>query len=362
MKTLTVLTHCAVSARLLPDEAGHSMYEMKSVVMSNGGQPTPTRGQGRLPEACTPPPSTPLTPLPTLPLTSQVKPPLLGSPPSGVIVETVEERTVLEDLDALEEFKPKIEGVDGGPYLHSPPKHMAPPMPAKPSPRPGKKSRAKTPKGKSAAAKSPKGTKSPAPGKNPKSEVSAASPLPSVNPLGLQLPPPSPAARQIGERLGLDMADTESPEPKLVIAEDEARLREAEEQRQARLRSYEDTIDEVIANVCSPSDRLAKDEEDQTRESQMAIVGRSAKERPVERPTVTAFLKKAAEIKAELEEDEETREKRRQMEVRHSGTGIILYMHPANERRRYIVTSSLIGWAHAQNDPCMTCFHTCVTS
>ena len=29
-------------------------------------------------------------------------------------------------------------------------------------------------------------------------------------------------------------------------------------------------------------------------------------------------------------------------------------MHPANERRRYIVTSSLIGWAHAQNDHCMS--------
>ena len=31
--------------------------------------------------------------------------------------------------------------------------------------------------------------------------------------------------------------------------------------------------------------------------------------------------------------------------------GIILCMCPANERRRYIVTSSLIGWAHTQNDP-----------
>ena len=30
--------------------------------------------------------------------------------------------------------------------------------------------------------------------------------------------------------------------------------------------------------------------------------------------------------------------------------GIILCMRPANERRRYKVTSSLIGWAHAQND------------
>ena len=31
--------------------------------------------------------------------------------------------------------------------------------------------------------------------------------------------------------------------------------------------------------------------------------------------------------------------------------GIILCMRPANERRCYIVTSSLIGWAHSQNDP-----------
>ena len=32
-------------------------------------------------------------------------------------------------------------------------------------------------------------------------------------------------------------------------------------------------------------------------------------------------------------------------------TGIILCMRPASERRRYNVTSSLIGWAHSQNDP-----------
>ena len=31
--------------------------------------------------------------------------------------------------------------------------------------------------------------------------------------------------------------------------------------------------------------------------------------------------------------------------------GIILRMHPANERRRYIVMSSLIGWVHMQNNP-----------
>ena len=35
--------------------------------------------------------------------------------------------------------------------------------------------------------------------------------------------------------------------------------------------------------------------------------------------------------------------------------GIILGMGSANERR-YIVTSSLIGWAHIQNDPCALVF------
>ena len=35
--------------------------------------------------------------------------------------------------------------------------------------------------------------------------------------------------------------------------------------------------------------------------------------------------------------------------------GIILWMHPANERRRYIVTSPLIGWTHSQIDPCVWC-------
>ena len=32
-------------------------------------------------------------------------------------------------------------------------------------------------------------------------------------------------------------------------------------------------------------------------------------------------------------------------------SGIVLYMPPANERRCYIVTSSLIGWVHIQNKP-----------
>ena len=31
---------------------------------------------------------------------------------------------------------------------------------------------------------------------------------------------------------------------------------------------------------------------------------------------------------------------------------IILCMHTANERWRYKVTPSLIGWTHTQNDPC----------
>ena len=42
--------------------------------------------------------------------------------------------------------------------------------------------------------------------------------------------------------------------------------------------------------------------------------------------------------------------------------GIILGMHPANERRRYTVTSPLIGWAHTQNDPCFSSIFTEVCS
>ena len=36
---------------------------------------------------------------------------------------------------------------------------------------------------------------------------------------------------------------------------------------------------------------------------------------------------------------------------KHEIPGIILCMCPANERRRYNVTSPLFGWAHKQNDP-----------
>ena len=34
--------------------------------------------------------------------------------------------------------------------------------------------------------------------------------------------------------------------------------------------------------------------------------------------------------------------------------GIILCIHPANQRRRYSVISSPIGWAHTQNEPCFS--------
>ena len=36
----------------------------------------------------------------------------------------------------------------------------------------------------------------------------------------------------------------------------------------------------------------------------------------------------------------------------YTRSGIILCMHPTNESQSYIVMSSLIGWAHAQNYPC----------
>ena len=36
-------------------------------------------------------------------------------------------------------------------------------------------------------------------------------------------------------------------------------------------------------------------------------------------------------------------------------SGIIMYLGPANEGRRYTVTPSLIDWAHTQNGPCGVC-------
>ena len=43
-------------------------------------------------------------------------------------------------------------------------------------------------------------------------------------------------------------------------------------------------------------------------------------------------------------------------------TGIILCMPPANERRRYNVTSSLIGWVHTQNNPWVWVKMLCIPS
>ena len=33
-------------------------------------------------------------------------------------------------------------------------------------------------------------------------------------------------------------------------------------------------------------------------------------------------------------------------------TGLILGLRPADERRRYFVTTSLIGWVQSYNQPC----------
>ena len=46
-----------VTASNLPEEAGHSQYEMTSITMTPSGFLTPTRGKGRLPDSRTPPPT-----------------------------------------------------------------------------------------------------------------------------------------------------------------------------------------------------------------------------------------------------------------------------------------------------------------
>ena len=41
-----------------------------------------------------------------------------------------------------------------------------------------------------------------------------------------------------------------------------------------------------------------------------------------------------------------------EFEYRHTYSGLIPGLHPANERQRYFVTTSLIGWVQASTQPC----------
>ena len=44
-------------------------------------------------------------------------------------------------------------------------------------------------------------------------------------------------------------------------------------------------------------------------------------------------------------------------EYKDNNSGLILGLHPANERRGYFVTTSLIGWVEAYNHPCNSLHH-----
>ena len=46
------------------------------------------------------------------------------------------------------------------------------------------------------------------------------------------------------------------------------------------------------------------------------------------------------------------------LDIRCDVAGIILCMRPAIERWRYIITSSLIGWARTKKDPCVVLIDT----
>ena len=43
---------------------------------------------------------------------------------------------------------------------------------------------------------------------------------------------------------------------------------------------------------------------------------------------------------------------RQRQKIDTTSAGIILWVHTANDRRCYIIMSSLIGYAHSQTDPC----------
>ena len=46
--------------------------------------------------------------------------------------------------------------------------------------------------------------------------------------------------------------------------------------------------------------------------------------------------------------------------ITHKLSGIVLYMRPANGRRRYNVTSSFTGWRDTQNETWIIIQHLCI--
>lgn len=264
--------------RPLPEEAGPSQYEMKSVTMSTGGFLTPTAGQGKLPDARTPPrPRSPSPPLSTLTSTA-------GDPIGDVSDYSMKkvDAPIKIGIDGIKPLKPststpkssgsskKPKSKDSAKKVKSKDKKEKPKEKPKEkkltiskSPKLQKKtkspSKAKSPKGGSKKVPVPEVEKSK---EEPKVETPAAPPVTSKVPPAPTTPvkPPSseikeftpiklkpvktPAILEVS-----DDSDSPTASPKLVIAEEEARQREAIEAKRSRIESYSDTIDLVVKMV-----------------------------------------------------------------------------------------------------------------
>ncbi len=267
-------------------------------MMSTGGFLTPTRGQGKLPDARTPPQimrTLPATPtqnsparLPSLPPSSN-HPVVTGG--SSVISETVEERTeyYTEGFDDINsrlsrEALPAedTENISPG-KKHQPP--ITPTKAAKKDMSKVKikdKSKAKVRSAQSKSPKSPKSKKAKSPGsaKSPKGSSTLKSMLLTEDskgsPTDIALPRLSPAPSPLlkseppevhREVLMSGISDEES---KLIIVEDEARRMELEEEQKRRMAAYDDTIDNVIkqAGVDKNEGMGFTDDEDEDNEEE----------------------------------------------------------------------------------------------
>ena len=283
---------------------------MKSVMMSTGGVLTPTRGVGKLPDARTPPrPSAPSPP----PLLSTPHRPLssVSSETIGTGATPMEQAPRLEDSLKMHEGIKSLQGTpkSGGSGKKS---SKTPKDPNKPKKDKKDKSKSSSNKGssegKQKSPKSQKKIKTPGKAKSPKGssklkllltddekskkseptidimnsppQTSTTMPAAPSTPSKATQPPvsiktPSPVKQQqrpsVLAKLETGDSDSDSlaASPKLVIAEEEARQREALEAKRCRLESYSDTIEEVVARIMAAPMMSDSENEEEKRKEQL---------------------------------------------------------------------------------------------
>ncbi|KAL5015496.1 hypothetical protein ScPMuIL_009766 [Solemya velum] len=268
----------------LPDEAGHSQYEMMNVSMSHTGFLTPTRGQGKLPDARTPPTNIvvvePKVPKSSETVTKKVKEVSAvsdsktkdkSSPASKEKVSSEGENNVTNNAVAgekikkthklstkpflkIKEMKKKISKLPRSPLVTKPmakpiskPKQKSPGRPPKKTKSLNKESKLKelllstankemeTKSGQQSKSKSKSSSKAVPDTEAKKSETEPITTEPHTQPTVKS------------ERVdSFDSLDDDSSGSRLVIAENEVKSKMSKEAKKARSAAMNDSIDSVI--------------------------------------------------------------------------------------------------------------------